>query len=163
MEKDDIDRFIDYIYLKIQNGYLDVFNMAYPTKRMNDEVIEKKVIDLINIHLFPDIVLHILKYFSRNIHNPDSNLYLANLVYSEEIIKSIYDIFILFKNDIFISNPERKVLNVKRIQQFSSHSDNKLFHSIGCFSRLKYVLEFFKIKYDIDHILYKRRFNAVKN
>jgi len=155
MQKDDVDRFIDFIYLKISIGYLDVVNMAFPVRRMNDSELEVKIIDLLNVQMYPEIVFHILKYFSRNIHTPDTNIYLANLVYSEEIIKSIYDTYNLFKKDIFISDPERKCLNVKRIQQFSAHSENKNSSPLDAAARLKYVLEFFASRRDYGHIFSK--------
>jgi len=126
--------------------------MAYPTKRMHDHELEAKIKKLINELLYPEIVLRILKYFTRNIHESDTNLYIANLIESEEIIKSCYQTFNLFKKDIFIYNTEQKSLNVKMIQQFSPQSDYRLSLPLDACARLKYVLEFFYIKQNVKHI-----------
>ncbi|PKL40024.1 MAG: hypothetical protein CVV44_07345 [Spirochaetae bacterium HGW-Spirochaetae-1] len=155
MKKDTMDRFLDYIYFKVQTGYWETPSMAYPTKRMNDRVLEGKIIEILNEHLYPDIVLKILKFFTRNIYDPDSNLYVANLIYSENIIRSLYDTYNLFKKDIFQGNKDKRSLNVKRIQQFSPRSDNKLSSPLDAAARLKYVLEFLAIKNKVDHIYTK--------
>ena len=152
MRRDAIDRFIEFTFSKIQTGSFYVIHMAYPAKRMYDEELEEKIIKLINEHLYPEIVLRIFKFFSRNIHNSDTNLYIANLIESESIIRSIYDTFKLFQKDIFIYNPEKKTLNVKMIQQFSVQSDITLSVPLDACARFKYILEFLAIKQNVSHI-----------
>src|SRR3990172_436682 len=117
MKKDIIDRFLDFVFFKVQTGNVDIPSMVFPTKRMLDGVLEKKIIELINVHLFPEVIFRLLKFFTRNIHDADTNLYIANLVYSEEIIKAIYDTYRLFKKDIFKYDRDARPLNVKKIQQ----------------------------------------------
>ena len=152
MRKDAIDRLIDFTFFKVQTGSFHVLHMAYPTKRMHDLELESKIIRLFNELLYPEIVLRILKFFARNIHDSDSNLYIANLVESEAIIRSVYETFRLFQKDIFIYEPEKKSLNVKRIQQFSPQSDYNLSLPLDACARLKYILEFFQIRQDVSHI-----------
>ena len=152
MKKDIIDRFLDFVFFKIQTGNMDVPSMAYPTKRMMDHELEKKIIELINVHLYPEIIFRLLKFFTRNVHDADTNLFIANLLYSEDIIKSIYDSYRMFKKDIFVANRDRRTLNVKRIQQYSSRSDNRLSSPLDAAARLKYILEFFLIKYNVTHL-----------
>jgi hypothetical protein len=152
MKKDIIDRFLDFIYFKTQTGYADIPHMVYPIKRMIDSELEKKIIVLINEYLYPEIVLHLIKFFSRNVHNPDSNLCLASFITSDEIVRSVFETFKLFKKDIFIADPDRRSLNVKRIQQFSPRSDNKLSSPLDQTAIYKYILEFIAIKKRVDHI-----------
>ena len=152
MRKDAIDRLLDFVFFKIQTGSFHVVHMAYPTKRMHDKELEERIIELINEHLYPEIVLRILRFFSRNIHDSDTNLYIANLIESESIIRSVYDTFKLFQKDIFIYNLEKKTLNVKMIQQFSARSDIALSLPLDACARFKYVLEFFAIKQNVSHI-----------
>jgi hypothetical protein len=152
MRKDAVDRLLDFIFTKVQTGSFYVINTAYPTKRMHDKELEEKTIKLINEHLYPDIVLRILKFFSRNIHNSDTNLYIANLIESEPIIRSVYDTFKLFLKDIFIYDLDKKTLNVKMIQQFSAQSGSGLSIPLDACARFKYILEFFAIKQNVDHI-----------
>jgi hypothetical protein len=152
MRKDAIDRLIDFTFFKVQTGSFHVIHMAYPTKRMHDHELEAKIKRLFNELLYPEIVLRILKFFARNIHDSDSNLYIANLVESEAIIRSVFETFRLFQKDIFIYNPDKKSLNVKRIQQFSPQSDYKLSLPLDACARFKYVLEFFQIRQDVSHI-----------
>jgi hypothetical protein len=152
MKKDVIDRFLDFIYFKTQTGYVDIPHMVYPLNRMMDRDLEKKVAALMNEHLYPEIVLHLIKFFSRNIHDPDTNLCLAGLVTSDEIIRSIYETYRLFKRDIFIADPDRRTLNVKRIQQFSPRSDNKLSSPLDQAAIYKYILEFFLVTRKVEHI-----------
>ncbi len=59
--------------------------------RMIDAELERKIVELINEHLYPEIVLRILKYFTRNIHDADANLHVAWLIRSDAIIRSIYE------------------------------------------------------------------------
>ena len=152
MRKDAIDRLLDFVFFKIQTGSFYVLHMAYPTKRMRDEDLEGKTKKLINEHLYPEIVLRLLKFFSRNIHESDTNLYIAYLIESESIIRSIYDTFKLFQKDIFIYNNEKKTLNVKMIQQFSAKSDISLSIPLDACARFKYILEFFAIKQNVSQI-----------
>lgn len=152
MRKDAIDRLIDFTFFKIQTGVYDIFHMAYPVKRMHDRVLEEKIVKLINDLMYPEIVLRMLKFFTRNIHDSDTNIYLANLIHSEAIIRSVYETFLLFKKDIFIYDKDKKCLNVKMMQQFSAQSDYKLSLPLDACARLKYILEFFSEKYDISHI-----------
>lgn len=152
MRKDAIDRLLDFAYFKVQTGAYHVLHMAYPTKRMHDSELEAKIKMLINELLYPEIVLRVLKYFTRNIHESDTNLYIANLIESEEIIQSCYETFSLFKKDIFIYNPDQKSLNVKMIQQFSPQSDYRLSLPLDACARLKYILEFFYIKQNVKHL-----------
>ena len=155
MKKDIIDRFLDFIFFKVSTGNIDIPNMAYPTKRMLDHELEKKIIEVLNKHLYPEIIFRLLKFFTRNVHDADTNLYIANLIFSEDIIKSIYDTYRLFKKDIFISNRDKRTLNVKRIQQYSSRSENKLSSPLDATARLKYILEFFLVKYNVIHLYTK--------
>lgn len=147
MRKDVIDRFLDFVFFKVQTGNVDLPSMAYPTRRMLDSVLEKKVVELINEHLYPEIIFRLLKFFTRNIHDADTNLYIANLIYSEDIIRSIYDTYRLFKKDIFDGDRDRRTLNVKRMQQYSPRSDNRMSSPLDAAARLKYILEFFLVKY----------------
>jgi hypothetical protein len=119
---------------------------------MHDLELEAKIIRLFNELLYPEIVLRLLKFFARNIHDSDTNLYIANLIESEAVIRSVYETFRLFQKDIFIYEPEKKSLNVKRIQQFSPQSDYKLSLPLDACARFKYVLEFFQIRQDVSHI-----------
>ena len=152
MRKDAIDRLLDFTFFKIQTGSFHVIHMAYPTKRMHDKELEARIRSLINEHLYPEIVLRILKFFARNIHDSDTNLYIANLVESESIIRSVYDTFKLFQKDIFVYNPDKKSLNVKMIQQFSPQSDVSLSLPLDACARFKYILEYFYIKQKVSHI-----------
>ena len=152
MRKDAIDRLLDFVFFKVQTGYFYVLHMAYPAKRMRDEDLEVKTKNLINEHLYPEIVLRLLKFFSRNIHESDTNLYIAYLIESESIIRSVYDTYKLFKKDIFVYNNEKKTLNVKMIQQFSAKSDISLSIPLDACARFKYILEFFDVKQNVSHI-----------
>jgi hypothetical protein len=155
MKKDLLDRFLDFIFFKVSTGNIDIPSMAYPTKRMLDSELEKKVVEVINKHLYPEIIFRLLKFFTRNVHDADTNLYIANLIFSEDIIKSIYDTYKLFKKDIFINNRDKRTLNVKRIQQYSPRSENKLSSPLDATARLKYILEFFLVKYNVTHLYTK--------
>ena len=136
-------------------GKAYILSAAYPTKRMEDEELEKKIVELINVHLYPDIVFKILKYLARNVHDADSNLYLAFLITSDEVIKSIYDTFSLFKKDIFEADRNKRTLNVKRIQQFPPATDHRFSSPLDAAARFKYVLEFIAMKQNVEHI-YKK-------
>ncbi len=153
--KDLLDRFLDFVAFKVQTGEPHILSLAYPTKRMMDKELEAKVIELINEHLYPEIVLRLLKYFARNLHDPDTNLYLANLVESDAIIQAVYETYNLFKKDIFIANPDRRCVNVKRVQQVSPRTDNKAASPLDAAARFKYVLEFIALKKNVSHIYRK--------
>ena len=103
---------------------------------------EAKIIELINKHLLPDIIIYILKYFSRNIHESDTNLYLANLVTSDEIIESIYSAFKMFRDDIFVEDRDMKCWNVKSLQQCSKTADNRNSSPLDAACRFKYILRY---------------------
>ncbi len=152
MKKDILDRFLDFVFFKVQTGNMHILNMAYPTKKMRDEELEGKIIELINEHLYPEIIFRLLKVFTRNVHNSDTNLYIANLIKSEDIIRSIFETFKLLKKDIFISDPKARTMNVKRIQQFPARSEDRLSSPLDICAILKYILEFFMLKYNLDHI-----------
>jgi len=155
MRRDILDRFMDFVYLKVQTGHWEEFNDAYPTKRMNDKVLEKKIIEILNEHLYPDIVFKILKFMTRNIYDPDTNLFIANLIYSKDIIRSIYNTYILFKKDVYANNKETRFLNVVKIQQLTVQTNKNLSSPLEAAARLKYVLEFLSLKNDLDDIFKK--------
>jgi len=150
--KDSLDKFIEFVTFKAKTGYSYIINLAYPTMRMNDMALEQRVIEMLNIHLYPDIIFKILKYLTRNIHNSDTNLHLAFLIQSDEIIKSIYDTFLLIKKDIFIPDANKRTLNVKRIQQFPPATGNASSSPLDAAARLKYVLEFLALKQNVSHL-----------
>jgi len=155
-KKEPLDKFLDFVLLKVRTGELDVVNMAYPSKRIQDRVMEKKIIELINVHLQPEIIIKILKYFARNVHDSDTNLYLANLITSESIIRSIFDTFQQFKKDILESDPHRRTKNVKTLQQFPQTTPEKYSSPLDAACRLKYVLEFIALKQDVSRIYTKK-------
>jgi len=155
MKKDAVDRFVDFIHFKVQTGYWENLNVAYPTKKMNDADLEPLLVELLNDHLYPEIVLKLLKFFTRNVHDPDTNLFVASLIRSDEIMRSIYETFLLFKKDIFIPDQDKRSLNVKRVQQFSPRTDNKLSSPLDAAARLKYILDFLYEKYKPDHLFTK--------
>ena len=155
LRKDTLDRFLDFVIFMVKTGNTYVINQAYPAKRMADLELEEKIIQLINIHLYPDIILRILKYFTRNVYNPDTNLYLANLIQSDELIKAIFDTFLLFKKDIFMTDRNKRTLNVKRVQQFSPRADNIVSSPLDAVCRLKYILEYIALKQNTTHIFTK--------
>ncbi len=150
--KDYLDRFLDFIYFKVSTGIPYIIHDAYPSKRMHDKELESKIRELLNDHLYPDILFPLLKHFSRNMHNSDTNLYLANLVEADEIINTIYDTFVMFRNDSWILDPEKRTLNVKRIQQYLARSENQHSSPLDAACRFKYILEFIAIKQKVDHI-----------
>ena len=147
-----MDRFLDYIIAKVKTGSYYIPSLAYPTRRMSDKDLENKIIELINVHLNPEIIFPLLKYFARNVKDSDRNLYLAFLINSENIIKSIYDTFLLFKKDVFLTDPEKRVLNVKRIQQFPPTVDSGTSSPLDAICRFKYILEFIALKQKVEHI-----------
>lgn len=153
--KDALDRFLEFIFFKIKTGDPYIINLAYPSKRMTDKELEKRIITLLNVHLFPDIVLKILRHFTRNTKNADTNLYLAYLIVSDEIITSIYETFKLFKKDINETDPNKRNNNVKKIQQFiNAQSDSETSSSspLDAACRFKYILEFIAIKQNVKHL-----------
>lgn len=154
-KRDAIDKFIDFVVSTVNTGELLILNLEYPTKRIRDRQLEKKIIELINDHMFPEIVMGILKFFSRNIHDSDRNLYLAYLITSEDIIRSIYNTFIMFRNDIYETNLAKRVLNVKRIQQFSPTTAEDISSPLDAAARFKYILEYIAYKENVDNI-YKK-------
>lgn len=152
LKKDSIDKFLDFVNIKVRTGHYYIPSMAYPLKRMTDKVLEQKIIKLINIHMNPDIILRLLKNFTRNIHDSDSNLCLAYLIESEDIIRGIYETFLLFKKDIFKRTSYERTINVKRVQQFPLTTDDTMSSPLDAACRLKYILEFIAIKQKVEHI-----------
>ncbi len=152
MKKDTVDRFIDFIHNKCITGYIEIPSLAYPTKRMIDRELEEKVIVLMNDLLYPEIVLKLLKFFTRNLHDADSNLYIANLITSKDIIRSLFDTFKLFRSDIFIRDREKRCRNVKMMQQFSPRSDTRLSSPLDAAARLKYILEYLQLTRDVRDV-----------
>ncbi len=150
--KDYLDRFIDFVYFKVSTGTPYIVHDAYPTKRMSDLELESRIKELINDHLYPDILFPLLKHFARNIHNSDTNLYLANLVESDDIIRTLFDTYKMFKNDIRVTEPDKRTLNVKRIQQYLARSENIHSSPLDAACRFKYILEFLAITRKVDHI-----------
>ncbi len=155
LRKDSLDRFLDFVIFKARTGTPEIISLAYPSMRMNDRELERKIIELINIHLIPEIILRILKYLARNTYDADSNLYLAQLIRSDEIIRPIYETFLLFKKDIWENDPKRRTLNVKRLQQFPAATDNRGSSPLDAAARFKYILEYIAMRKNVDH-LYKR-------
>ena len=155
MRMDTLDKFLDFVFFKVRTGYYHILSMAYPARRMMDKELEEKVIEMINVHLMPEIVLKLLKFFTRNINDSDTNLSMANLIHADDIVKAVYETYLLFRKDIFITDPEKKGLNVKRIQQFTARSEVRLSSPLDSAARLKYILEFLSIKLDVRHI-YRR-------
>jgi len=152
LRKDLLDRFLDYVIFKISTGMPYIIHQAYPTKRAIDKELEAKLMQLINEKLYPEIVLKLLKYFTRNNRDSDTNLYLAYMINSEDIIRAIYDTYLLFKKDIFVSDPDKRTMNVKRIQQVSPRTENKVASPLDAACRFKYILEFIALKQRVDHI-----------
>ena len=152
LKRDSIEKFLDFILQKIKTGIFYIPNLAYPSKRIQDSELEDKIIQLINVHLMPDIVIRLLKYFTRNIHDSDTNLYLAYLITSDVIIRSIYNTFLTYKKDIFETDRRKKTLNVKRMQQFSQRTDDKFSNPLDAACRFKYILEFIALKQNVEHI-----------
>jgi hypothetical protein len=152
LQKDALDRFVEYAFFKAKTGYPYIINMAYPTKRIAEKDIEKNIIELLNIHLMPDIIFRILKFFARNARNSDTNLYLAQLIESEDMIRSIYDTFVLFRSDIAKLTADERAVNVKQIQQYISVSEDRFSSPLDAACRMKYILEFLAIKQNVAHI-----------
>lgn len=152
LKKDSIERFLDYVILKVRTGNYFIPNLAFPTKRIADPVLEKKIIKLINEHLYPDIIIRILKYFARNVHDSDTNLYLAYLIKSDDIIGAVFNTFKMFKKDIFEPDRKKKTLNVKRMQQFSPRTDEAISSPLDAACRFKYILEFIAFIQNVEHI-----------
>ncbi len=152
LKKDSLDKFLDFVTFKVKTGRPHIINLAYPSMRMYDEELEAKVVQVMNYHLFPDIILKILKFFTRNIHNSDANLHLAYLIESDDIIRAIYETFVLFRKDIFNTDKNRRTLNVKRIQQYPPTKDNVHSSPLDAACRLKYVLEFISLKQRTEHL-----------
>jgi DNA-binding cell septation regulator SpoVG len=152
LNKDSLDRFLDMVLLKVRTGNYYIPSLAFPARRMSDKEFEQRIIELINEHLNPEIVLPVLKYFARNVKDSDKNLYLAYLITSDDIIKSIFDTFLMFKNDIFVKDPDQRTLNVKKIQQLPPATDNSIASPLDAAARFKYILEFIASKQKVDHI-----------
>ena len=150
--KDALDRFLDYVYFKARTGEDYIVNIAYPAKRIPDDELERKIKELINIHLVPSIIFPILKFFTRNVQTSDTNLYLAHLLESEDVIRPVYETFLMFRKDIFIKDKDQRSKNVKRIQQYVASADQKYSSPLDAACRLKYVLEYLMFEKDVSHI-----------
>lgn len=149
--KDVLDRFLEFVYFKAQTGYWADFNDAYPIKRMNDALLEEEISEMINVHLYPDITLKLLKFFTRNLYEPDNNLFIANLIYSKDIIRAIYEAFRTFRGAIFMSK-EKRFMTVKSIQQLSINASEELSSPLEAASLFKYILEFLALKNNVADI-----------
>lgn len=156
MKRDTLDRFLDFVHFKAQTGHFKIISMAYPSRTIADKQLNDAVIEMINDKLYPEIVLRLLKFFTRNIHDSDSNLYLAGVIESKQIIKSIFDTYQLFKKDIFETDPEKRARNVKMIQQFPPRSELNLSSPFDAAARLKYILEFLSVKENTSDIFSKK-------
>jgi len=154
-KKDSLDRFIDYVVFKARTGVPYIENMAYPSMRFENREMENKVKGLINEHLMPEIVIKVLKFFARNIQNSDNNLHLAALIDNELIINSVFETFKTFREDVFVTDRDKKTLNVKRIQQFSAHTDPRFSNPLDAACRFKYILEYFALRKNVSHIYTK--------
>lgn len=141
-KKDTLDRFLDFVLFKVKTGIPHIPNLAYPTQKMADPDLEKIIIELLNYQLMPDIIFRVLKSLTRNVQNSDTNLYLAHLIHSEELIKPIFETFKMFRSDIEQEEPDKRTRNVKSIQQYSSHTDERYSSPLDAACRLKYVLEY---------------------
>jgi hypothetical protein len=157
--KDVLDRFLDYLHFKAKTGYDHILNLAYPSKRIEDPVIESKAIELINVHLVPNIIYSLLKYFTRNIQSSDTNLYIAWLLEKDEVIRPIYETFLLFKKDIFHPDKDSRSKNVRRLQQHLDTADARGSSPLDAACRLKYILEYIMLKQDVSHIYTKEDLN----
>lgn len=155
LKKDTLDRFLDFIFFKVKSGYPYIINLAYPTQRIANSDLEAKIMKVLNNYLLPDIIFRLLKYITRNIQNSDTNLYFAQLITNEAIIKAFYDTFKMFRKDIAVEDPQKRTLSVKSIQQFPSKTEDKFSSPLDAACRLKYILEYIAIKQDTSHI-YKK-------
>lgn len=151
-KRDTLDKFLDFVIVRVKTGLPYILNMAYPSKRMSDKNFENKIIILLNTHLYPEIVYRILKYFARNVTNADVNLYLAYLITSDAIIQAVYDTFIMFRKDIFEPDKKKRKLNVKRLQQFPSSTAEVYSSPLDAAARFKYILEYIALKQNVEHI-----------
>lgn len=140
--KDTLDRFIDFIFFQAKTGIPYIPSLAYPCKKIADPDMEEIIIELLNEHLFPEISLSIWKFFTRNVQDPDTNLYLANLIRNDSLIKAAYETFLRFKDDIEIEDPVEKTKYVKMLQQYSSQRDDRYSSPLDAACRFKYILEY---------------------
>ena len=155
-KKDSLDRFLDYVYFKAKTGYDFIEYLDYPSKRIADPEIEEKARQLINVHLLPTIIFSLLKFFMRNVQNSGTNLYIAYLLESDEVVKPLYDTFCMFKKDIFVKDKEARSRNVKRLQQYVSSADERFSSPLDAACRLKYILEYIALYHDVSHIYTKK-------
>ena len=153
--KDSLDRFLDYVYFKAKTGYDHISHLAYPSKRISDPEIEQKARELINVHLLPTIIFSLLKFFTRNVQSSDTNLYIAYLIESDEVVKPLYDTFCMFKTDIFKKDKEARSINVKRLQQYVSAAEDRFSSPLDAACRLKYILEYIALNRDVSHLYTK--------
>jgi hypothetical protein len=154
-KKDVLDRFLDYIHFKAKTGHDHIINLAYPTKRIDDPYLEGRIIELVNIHLVPGIIFPLLKYFTRNVQNSDINLYVAQILQHDDVIKPLYETFLMFKKDVFNQNKTARTKNVKRLQQHTASVDDRTSSPLDAACRLKYILEYIAIKQNVSHLYTK--------
>jgi hypothetical protein len=154
-KKDALDRFLDYVHFKARTGHDHIINLAYPTKRIDDAEIEGKIIKLVNIHLVPGIIFPLLKYFTRNVQNSDTNLYVAHILEKDEVIIPLYETYLMFKKDIFNPSRTARTKNVKSLQQHTASVDDRTASPLDAACRLKYILEYIALKQDVSHLFTK--------
>jgi hypothetical protein len=162
-KKDVLDRFLDYIHFKARTGRDHIINLAYPTKRIDDPEIESKIIELVNIHLVPGIIFPLLKYFTRNVQNSDTNLYVAHILEKDDVIKPIFETFLMFKKDIFNPDKAARTKNVKKLQQHTASVDNKTSSPLDAACRLKYILEYIALKQNVSKLYSKEDLLLFRN
>jgi hypothetical protein len=162
-KKDALDRFLDYIHFKARTGHDHIINLAYPTKRIDDEVVEAKIIELVNVHLVPGIIFPLLKFFTRNLQNSDTNLYIAQILEKDDVIRPVYETFVLFRKDVFNQNKDARTKNVKSIQQHTASVDDRTSSPLDAACRLKYILEYIAIKQDMSHLYTKENLSLQKH
>ena len=154
-KKDSLDRFLDFVHFKARTGYDFIEHMAYPSKRIGDAEIEEKARQLINIHLLPMIIFSLLKFFTRNVQNSDTNLYIAFLIESDDVVRPLFDTFCMFKKDVFKVDKEDRAMNVKKLQQYVASADDRFSSPLDAACRLKYILEYIALYHDVSHIYTK--------
>jgi len=154
-KKDSLDRFLDYVHFKARTGYDFIEHLAYPSKRIGDSEIEEKARQLINVHLLPMIIFSLLKFFTRNVQNSDTNLYIAYLIESDDVVRPLYDTYCMFKKDVFKTDMEARATNVKRLQQYVASADDRASSPLDAACRLKYILEYIALYHDVSHIYTK--------
>lgn len=150
--RDTLDRFLDFIYFKVKTGEPHIINLAYPSQRMADKDLENKIIDILNYRLMPDIIIKILRYFTINLKNSQTNLFLAYLIVDAGLIKPIYESFKTFKKDVFLDTVEARCRSVKNLQQHTQRTDPVFSNPLDSACRFKYILEYILLKQNIKNL-----------